>query len=56
MHGILNNVDLRCHSFSERSESRCDELKLDFEELLLHDSWNVDLDLEVEHVVRSHTL
>ena len=56
MHGILNNADLRRHSFSKRPEARRHELKLHLEELLLHDSWNVNLDLEVEHVVRSHTL
>ena len=56
MHGILNNVDLRCHSLSERSESRRDKLKLDFKELFLDDSGNVDLNLEVEHVVGSHAL
>ena len=56
MHGILNNADLRRHSFSKRPEARRHELKLHLEELLLHDGRNVNLDLEVEHVVRSHTL
>ena len=56
MHGILNDIDLRCHSFSEWSEPRCDELELHFKELLLYNGRNVDLDFKVEHVVRGYTL
>ena len=40
------------HSLSERTQSRCDELEVNLQSLLLHQGWNEYLNLEEEHVIR----
>ena len=56
MDGILNDIDLCCHSLAKWPEAWRDELEFHLKQLLVHDGWDVDLDLEVKHVVRSDTL
>ena len=56
MHSVLDNVDFGGHTLAERPEPGRHELELHFEKLLLNDRWNVNLDLQVQRVIRCDTL
>lgn len=56
MLSILDNVDLGNHALTEWTETRGNKLELHLELLLLNNSRNINLDLQVEHMVASHRL
>ena len=54
-HVSLHYVNFGHHAFSKRSIARCHKLEFDFKLLFMYDRWNIDLDLQVEHVISHHS-